>query len=689
MGKKDKRQINTLGREKLNNSEQNQNRNFQIFLAIVACIILPFIIYSNSLHTPFIFDDIQYIVENPRIKLSDKWETKKFYDDQYTLHNVVEPARPLTFLTFALNYKIGGLNTFGYHLFNVILHVFNTILLFILSRKIISIVLKEQSVFLALAISLLFSVHPINTEVVTYISHRSEGLCMIFYMLALYLFIKTVERSKWYYPLSLISFVLSIYSKEVGATLPAIILGLDYLIMSDLKADKIVERKYFHIPYWIILVIFLFLRHMAIGIGTGRADTQIVWSNYSYFVTQIYVVTQYIKLLIIPMGQCIDHFIQPIKTVMDFRVLISLFSLCGIFWGIFLIFIKNAYYTRLVVFSIFWFLIALTPTSSFLPIDDAMAERRIYLPSWGFYLIAVILYLKITNTITRNNQIANIESANKKKLAVSRKILLVILIIHIAILSILTWKRNEQYKQALLMWKEAILRYPDNFRAWEAAATLYHENKEYDKALELYQKAIELNPKFALAHYNLGNLYNRRKEYDKALQSYQKTIILKPEYANAYYNMGFIYQGLEQYEEAEKLYEKANEIDPNSVDVNFNLAKIYYEQKKYDDALLTFEKVVKLDPNISEAFGSMGLIYYQQQKYDKAELFYRKALELKSDNIIAHYNYGILLFQKKDYKKALEELKIARNLTGNDNFAQNEVTLIKNLLSKQQIQKKL
>jgi len=207
---------------------------------------------------------------------------------------------------------------------------------------------------------------------------------------------------------SLLCFVLSFGSKQIAATLPAMVLIFDYIFLSDFRVKKVLERKYYHLSYWILLIIFISFFKMYFGELGQMGRT---WSSYNYFVIQPYVVLNYLRLLFVPVGQCIDHFVKHPETIFEFRIMLSFLVLGGLFLFMLRSF-KNGYESllkkrlstsslkekrdnsggdgslyKVALFSILWFFITLLPTSSFFPINEAMADRRLYLPGWGFSLL--------------------------------------------------------------------------------------------------------------------------------------------------------------------------------------------------------------------------------------------------------------------------------------------------------------
>ena len=178
------------------------------------------------------------------------------------------------------------------------------------------------------------------------------------------------------------------------------------------------------------------------------------WTNYSYFITQPYVILRYIKLLLVPVGLCIDHFIEPAKTILALRVLAPILIIISIFILLYKAWKNKTEENKIILFSTLWFFITLSPTSSFIPIADAMAERRVYLPGVGFYLIIMIIYFKLFK----------IDIEGRLTLH-SKRLLMLIIMSYIMILGYGTIKRNELYQRPILLWQDATSLYPKSARA--------------------------------------------------------------------------------------------------------------------------------------------------------------------------------------------------------------------------------
>src|SRR3989339_224094 len=615
----------------------NSLMGFAIGLVVIATII----VYHNSLKAPFIFDDKAKIVNNPDIQQLSNLKTKLIY--KYSENNKVfernDPSRPLVYLTFTLNYYFGKLNPFGYHLFNLIIHIFNAILVFFLAKKIISVIYEKGSTPLEnvnnkiggkpcgsnggskspfcnnvrelysltgltlfpFLVSLLFAIHPINTNTVTYIFSRSDLLATFFYISSLLLFIKATDKNlsifkslNLLYILSLICFILAIFSKQIAVTLPAIILIYDYIFLSNFKISKIIEKKYYHIPYWLLFIGYLAFRYFYLG-DIGDIEAESTWNRYDYLIIQPYIILRYLKMLLIPTGLSIDHIINPVK-LYELKTIISFIFIIVVFLSSYIVYRKKTNISKLILFSILWFFIILSPTSSIFPTTSPLVENRLYLSGIGFFIIFVIIYF----TIFKSSKTSTFT--------------IFPVIIYSILLGYGTMKRNHLYQNPILLWQDVIIKYPNSEDARNNLGILLFNLKRYEEAEKEYKEAIKINPNNSESHYNLGVLLYSQKRYEEAEREYKESIKINPTHSEAHNNYGALLFGLCKYGEAENEFKYAISINPYYIEAHNNLGSIYLVKKEYDKALNEFEVVYKLLPNNQRAFSKIKMLKQLMEK---------------------------------------------------------------------------
>jgi len=402
-------------------------------LSIVFIAVLAFIIYSNTFDASFHFDDTPSIVENYAIH---RFDIKAILSSS---------SRPVLDITFALNYYFGKLDVFGYHLVNLALHIANGILLYFIlfwtinrinpknpinSRNPINSI-NPINFRIPLYASLIFIAHPIQTQAVTYIVSRSSVLATTFYLLTLLLFIKAFDKEskndnppipplekgdeggfdqkveiknqdslnhKLYLGGAFIASCLAMGTKQIAATLPAMILIYDFYFISkgNLKILKGHYKSHLLIFSTLAIVIYLSFSGLTQFIsfdyaqGVPMPQTEPV-TSFQYFLTQLHVIPYYIKLLFIPTNLNLDYD-WPVTRSIDFATVLY-FLMLTVIVVIALVLFRRA---KLVSFGIIWFFVTLSVTSSFIVIYDVIFEHRLYLPSVGFVIVIAFLISRIS-----------------------------------------------------------------------------------------------------------------------------------------------------------------------------------------------------------------------------------------------------------------------------------------------------
>ena len=361
---------------KNNNQRKKQVSNFNYYdiIGLVIIIFLGIIIYSNSFDCSFHFDDKGRIVENTNIRN---------LSDFKAIWNYGKP-RFVPYFTFALNYHFGNLDVWGYHLFNLIIHLINACLVWWLTMLIFSspniknLPIARQSKAIAFFTALLFVSHPLATQSVTYIVQRMASLAALFYFLSLALYIKARLLDKSHpskyvlFACSLISALIAIFTKENALTLPFAIILFDLFFLQkkmpsiNLKDYRVVLFLFAIFSFILIVILFFSFKILKPLTPDEHNDFKTI-TSMNYLFTEFRVIIKYLQLLVLPINQNLDYDFQISNNFFELRTMLSfLFLLALIILAIFL-FNKN----RIVSFCIFWFFLTLTIESSFIQIGRA------------------------------------------------------------------------------------------------------------------------------------------------------------------------------------------------------------------------------------------------------------------------------------------------------------------------------
>jgi tetratricopeptide (TPR) repeat protein len=644
----------------MDNGQPNSPRRFNrpaLHLLLVA--ILGILVYSNTLSSPFVFDDEQFIMGNPLIR-DFNYFTDTSYLEDFDSRNLDSPLnmsvfrrRLVSFFTFALNHRANGLEVRGYNTVNIAIHISNALLLYLLvlltfrTPHLANSSLKETAGSLALVLALLFVCHPLQTQAVNYISQRFTLLATFFYLLSISAFagsrLSSCKAASFtFYALAFISAALGMLSKEITFTLPVIIALYEAFFFKG----PVSRRAFRVLPFMLTMLIvpYILLSETPDIDQAFRAPTS-VYSRWEYLITQFAVIVTYIRLLFIPINQNLDYdnplygtFIAP-QVFLSFLLLVSLLSFA--FW-FYLRTRKDDGALRLIPFGFLWFLITLSVTSSIVPTANLLFEHRVYLPSAGVFLTlttAVFLFMKT--------------SENKK-----RKATVVFSLILITVtLSYASYARNSVWKNKITLWEDVVSKSPRKARGHNNLGEAYLSNGFTDKAIAHLQIALRLKPEFAVAHINLANAYFHKGLTDSALNHYTIAIRLRPGNAKAYNNIGIVFGSIGLNDKAIEHLQTALRLKPDYVDAHYNIGVAYFDKGFADKAIEHFQAVLNLKTDSAEAYNNLAIAYSSKGSFDKAIAYYGIALRLKPDYADAHFNLGLVYLEKGDLSLALKEME--------------------------------
>jgi tetratricopeptide (TPR) repeat protein len=513
-----------------------------------------FLVYSSNLDGPFILDDSR--IEN----------NLPLHITNLSLKNLAragfesEPStRPVSYITFALNYYFHGYSPTGYHLVNICVHALAAIFLFLFIKATLGLPALSprfsKYTWLPFTAALIWAVHPLQTQSVTYIIQRMNSLSAMFYILALYLYsngrLAQPKSKKWLlFCGSLAAGVLALGSKETAATLPFFMFLYEWYFFQDLNPNWL-KRQF--IPAALLflalaLLIFLYL---------GSDPITHILSSYKIrdftlierLLTEFRVVIFYLGLLIFP---------HPSRLNLDhhFSLSTGLFSPVTTAFSIFflaillLLAIISAKKNRLFSFCILWFLGNLVIESSFIGLE-IIFEHRNYLPSMMAIFLIVLTVFQLSDKIPW-----------LRFITLGGVVLL---------LSYWTYDRNSLWSDKVLIWNDSVEKSPMKARPHNNLGVALKNRGDLQKAVEHFQTSLRLDPRFTGTYNNLGNTFMQLGKFNEAFDNYFKALYAEPDNPKIHANLGKAYMKKWQIEEAIYHYREALRLQPYDQETRMDL----------------------------------------------------------------------------------------------------------------------
>lgn len=532
--------------------------------------------YHGTFDVPFVLDDLPSIVENPTIR--SLWPLPLTPPSGGGL--TVE-ARPILNLSFALNYAASGLRVWSYHLVNLAIHVANACLLFGIVRRTAAAPAVGGAVgsgtSFALAVALLFTVHPLQTESVTYVVQRAESLCAFFYLLTLYAFIRGSEGTGVAWPvLSVGACALGMASKEVMVSAPLMVLLYDRAF----RAGGVAAALRLHKRYYAALAsTWVLLAALVVGFGArgGSAGfaAGIPWP--AYVLTQIQATVSYLKLALWPRPLVFDYGTSLVASLGEvFPQAVVCAGLVGA-TGLALVRRPAAGFLGA------WFLAVLAPTALVPVATQTVAEHRMYL--------ALAPLLVLIGVLVR--RAAGPRAAGLAAAAVAAAILL-------------TVQRNRVYETPLALWADTAAKRPGNTRARNNLALALAEAGRREEAVEHLHAALRIEPGAVEFHNNLATVYADLGRFPEALAEIDAVLAAVPDLAEAHDTRGHVAERMGRVEEAVRWYESAVQRKPTLAESHRKLGRLLVAAGRREEGRRHLAEAVRLRPDDVEAAAALS-----------------------------------------------------------------------------------
>ena len=681
------------------------NKLITFFIPPVVLSIVTILIYYPSLHYEFQFDDIANI-------------TKHFKIRQYEFRELFfSGSRWISYWLNSIHYKIGRFDPFSYRVGNLLIHTANGILVFFIWYLLLN-KLNQRSFFkrnatsIAFLTSLLFLLHPVQTQTVSYvIQGQLEGLAALFSlsMALLFILIFSSKNLPLQVTLTVLYFVMAFFitgTKEIAIVAPALILLIDWFFIAAGSTKDLISRLWFHalsttlilsLYIWLLkpeFFIELFGLKMKVANNLGNIitpDPNQMITPLHFFISQFKVIIHYLWIFIWPLHISVEYDWVLVK---NFFSPDCLFPCMALFLGGFIIYKllqKNP--TNTIAFAALWFGIVIAPRSSIIPSPELLVDYKTYLASFGWLFILACGFLKIIEEMR--------DYARKTKTSINFNIVFPAFVIGIAsLLGFGTYKRNHVWSSGVDFWGNIVENAPGKARAYNNygvelsqklgkfaesipyfqhaikmdknyrdpynnLAVAYAATHQLDKAIETLEKSLKINKFYPEAYNNIASFLIEKKNLAKAKEALNIALQLRPYYGKAYFNLGRIYLEEGELEKAHEAFKKAClEADLDNEAGYLGYAKSAMQIKKYDEAIFACKKVLECNPNNIDTEFSLGNAYYLAEKFDEATQVYNDLLRKNPQDSRIWYNLAETYFSAGNTHQALDYFSRLKGLPG-------------------------
>jgi tetratricopeptide (TPR) repeat protein len=601
-------------------------------LLVVAAGLLA---YHNSFTGPFIFDDLHWIPENPTIRhLWPIWDVLS--PPSSTLIN----GRPVVNFTLAVNYALGGYNVWGYHALNLAVHILAGLTLFgIVRRTLRQPRLRERfgavADELALAVAVIWTVHPLQTESVTYVIQRAESIMGLFYLLTLYGFIRGAAspRPRLWYGLCVAACALGMASKEVMVSAPLMVMLYDRAFVSGSFREAWRRRRPLYLGLSATWILQGFIVVSAGTFANASIMAQHEWgvTRWQYLLTEAGVILHYLRLAAWPYPLCFDYYGWPIAGTGLSTLLPTLVVAILLGATVWMCITNSAW-----GFGGAWFFLILAPSSSIIPLDSPAYEHRMYLS------LAAVIVLGVMGIHAW----------------IGRRTVAVAVVLAVA-LGVLTWRRNQDYRSDVAIWRDTVAKCPNNPRAHNNLGLALAQVGRLPEAIVQCEQALRIKPDDAEAHCNLGYILLKEGKISGAIGHSEQALRMKPYFAEAHDNLGLALAQAGKTEDAIAHYEQALRIKPYFAEADCNLGAALGQAGRMREAIAHLQQALRIKPDFAEAHGNLGTVFLREGKLSDAIAQFEQALRIKPDYYDAHNNLGDALVRLGKLPEAIVQYQQA------------------------------
>ncbi|MFY9310428.1 MAG: tetratricopeptide repeat protein [Bacteroidia bacterium] len=573
-------------------------------------LALVFVVFFPSLGNDFVnWDDPKYILNNGLIKdLSGKGikaMCSSFYGGNY---------HPLTALSNAIEYKLFGLSAKPFHFFNLVLHIANTFLVYRLIR------LLSSDMRIALAVCLLFGIHPMHAESVVWISERKDVLYTFFYLLATIKYIQLQEEEKLnmkHYLVMVLLFLCSLLSKSAAVVFPLTLILIDIYKGKKIGISMLLNK----IPLFILSVIFGLVALRSQGVDGALSDLSPVFSVADRVWLVSYSLVFYIYKLFLPVNLSAFHaYPEKVNELLPWYYYISPLVIAALA----LVTLKAKQFRKVLSLGLLLFVVNIILVIQVIPVGQALAaERYSYVPYIGLFFIVAHLFFYLLDSYAANRTAFQAVAA-----------------VYILALCAVAFNRNKVWKNGITLWNDVIAKNDKVAFAHYNLGNAYKNEKKFQDAINAYSGAIRVDSMYITAWFNRAHAYADIQKHDEAIADYGKVVSLNPKHQEGFYNRAVSNAVLNRYDAAIADYTQSLELKPDDVGAYYSRGNMKAFKGSFEEAIPDYTKAIELDATYSDAYNNRGNCKLNLNRMQEACDDWQKSLQLgntKSADMLGRY----------------------------------------------------
>src|SRR5437899_2551694 len=680
------RQKKTLGFHTIESGRtRTHNRRVVTAIVLVFLAMIVWVSFGQALRHDFLgYDDQRYVIQNAWVTNGltpggIKWAFTHVHASNW---------HPLTTISHMLDCQLYGLQPWGHHLTNILLHAAAAILLFFALRELTASGdavagigdagrdqrsrLQRGSLWPSVFVAAVFAVHPLRVESVAWVSERKDVLSGVFFMLTLWGYARYARGnapSSFWYIAVVVFFAFGLMCKPTLVTAPFVLLLLDYWPLGRVRpsssrargitASQWQQRKDTW-PWLVIEKLPLFVLSAASCVATLLAQQEALDASLKPPLGErvgnaLVSYAMYLGQMIWPAHLAVLY-PYPEGNLKVLQVVLALLLLLIISAAVF---VWRKKYPFLLT-GWLWYLGMLVPMIGIVQVGSQVrADRYTYLPQIGLYLLVAWGAMELFHRWHR-----------------SREALTVAALLAVAALTAGSYFQSSYWRDTETLWKHAIASTSNNYVAHTNLAQTLSQSGRFAEAIAECQKALKIKPDFAAAHNNLGTALQDKQSgdsasgdyraVDEAIEHYRKALQIKPDFTQAHSNLGNALLQTGRTDEAIAQFQKTLELEPNYAEAEFSLGNAFLQKREVNEAIAHYQKALEIRPDYAEARNYLGNAFVAEGKYSEAIANYEAAVRIRPNYSEAHHNMGCVLATIGRNDEALEQFNEALRLNGND-----------------------